>query len=88
MIRTVWLTCFYAPFAPLVVPIAIFGLIIFYFTEAELFRSSYRVPNMLSMDLTRMAMRLLDYTGLVFSIGQLLTVLFIKFTLKASFSPL
>lgn len=40
------------------------------------------------MDLTRMAMRLLDYTGLVFSIGQLLTVLFIKFTLKASFSPL
>lgn len=32
VIRTLWLTCFYAPFVPIVVPIAIGGLIFFYFT--------------------------------------------------------
>lgn len=33
VIRTVWLTCFYGPFVPVIVPISIFGLIFFYFTE-------------------------------------------------------
>lgn len=33
VIRTLWLTCFYGPFVPVVVPISILGLIFFYFTE-------------------------------------------------------
>lgn len=79
VIRTLWLTCFYAPFAPLIVPISVLGLIFFYFTETELFRSSYRAPNMLSISITRTAMRLLDFTGVVLTAGQLLIVVYIKF---------
>ena len=86
VIRTIWLTCFYAPFVPVVVPISIFGLIFFYFTEAELFRSSYRAPNMLSISITRTAMRLLDFTGVTLSIGQILIVFYIKFIFGTEFT--
>lgn len=86
VIRTLWLTCFYAPFAPLIVPISICGLIFFYFTEAELFRSSYRAPNMLSISITRTAMRLMDFTGAVLSIGQILIVFYIKFLFGSTFT--
>ncbi len=86
VIRTVWLTCFYAPFVPLVVPISIFGLIFFYFTEAELFRSSYRAPNMLSISITRTAMRLLDFTAVILAIGQILIVVYIKYIFGGDFT--
>lgn len=86
IIRTVWLTCFYAPFAPIIVPISIFGLIFFYFAETELFRTSYRAPNMLSMNITLTAMRLLDYTGVVLSGGQILITLYVKFIFSSTFT--
>lgn len=86
VIRTLWLTCFYAPFAPVVVPISMFGLIFFYFTEAELFRTSYRAPNMLSISITRTAIRLMDYTGVVLAGGQILIVFYIKFIFGSKFT--
>lgn len=85
VIRTVWLTVFYAPFAPIIVPISVLGLIFFYFAETELFRSSYKVPNMLSMSITRTAIRLLDFTGIIFSVGQILIVFYIKFIFHSKF---
>ncbi len=88
VIKTIWLTCFYAPFAPIVVPISIFGLILFYFTEGEIFRTSYNVPNMLSLSITKAAIRLLDSTGVILSVGQILIVLYIKFTFKSPWTPL
>lgn len=48
IIKTVWLTAFYAPFTPVVVPISIVGMIINYFVEKYLFGSSYSAPNMIS----------------------------------------
>lgn len=86
VIRTVWLTVFYAPFAPIIVPISVLGLIFFYFAETELFRSSYKVPNMLSMSITRTAIRLLDFTGIIFSSGQILIVFYIKFIFNSNFT--
>jgi hypothetical protein len=71
---------------PLVVPISIFGLIFFYFTEAELFRSSYRAPNMLSISITRTAMRLLDFTAVILAIGQILIVVYIKYIFGGDFT--
>jgi hypothetical protein len=86
VIRTVWLTCFYAPFSPIIVPISILGLILFYFTETELFRTSYRAPNMLSISITRTAMRLLDYTGVILAGGQILITAYIKFAFNGTYT--
>lgn len=79
VIKTIWITCFYAPFAPVVVPISIAGLSFFYFSQAELFRTSYSAPNMLSISITNAAMRLLDFTGIMLAIGQFLVVFYIKY---------
>ena len=51
IIKTIWLTSFYAPFTPIVVPISIIGLIANYFVEKYLFGSSYSAPNMISKHL-------------------------------------
>lgn len=88
VIRTIWLTCFYAPFVPAIVPIALIGLIVFYFTEGELFRTSYKVPNMVSIRITKVALRLMDFTGIIFSVGQILIVTYIKFIFGDKFTLL
>ena len=64
---------------PIVVPISIAGLSFFYFSQAELFRTSYSAPNMLSISITNAAMRLLDFTGIMLAIGQFLVVFYIKY---------
>jgi len=48
IIKTIWLTAFYAPFTPIVVPISILGLIFNYFVEKYLFGVVYSAPNMIS----------------------------------------
>lgn len=46
--KTIWLTAFYAPLAPIVVPISIIGLSINLFLEKILFSKSYSIPNTIS----------------------------------------
>jgi hypothetical protein len=48
IIKTLWLTSFYAPFVPIVVPLSIVGLIFNYIVEKYLFGSAYAAPNMIS----------------------------------------
>ena len=79
VVKTVWLTCFYAPFVPVVVPISIVGLTIFYFTEGELFRTKYKVPTLLSASITMAATRLMDFTGIIMSSGQLIIIIYLKY---------
>jgi hypothetical protein len=69
-----------------IIPISIIGLIFFYFAEAELFRTSYASPNMLSISITNTAMRLLDFSGIIFSGGQILIVFYIKHSFGGSFT--
>ena len=78
LIRTIWLTCFYATFVPIVVPISVIGLLYFYFSEVYLFRNYYAIPFMVSKDLVNTAIWLLSYTGLVTLIGGFLVVFYIS----------
>jgi hypothetical protein len=48
ILKTIWLTAFYAPFVPVVVPLSMIGLGINYWIEKHLFRYAYSVPNTLS----------------------------------------
>jgi len=48
ILKTIWLSAFYAPFAPIVVPISIIGLILNYIVEKHLFGGAYSAPNMIS----------------------------------------
>lgn len=57
--KTIWLTAFYAPLAPIVVPISIFGLLINYFLEKILFGKKYSIPNTVSSMLNDSAIELL-----------------------------
>jgi hypothetical protein len=41
---------------------------------------------MISINITKAALRLLDFTGIILSGGQILIVVYIKFTFKGSFT--
>lgn len=69
IIKTIWLTAFYAPFTPVVVPISILGLIINYFVEKCLFGSAYSAPSMISDTLNDSCVELFEYVPLILSIG-------------------
>jgi hypothetical protein len=59
IIKTLWLTSFYAPFTPIVVPISMLGLALSYLLEKYLFGSAYSAPNMISSDVNDDCMELL-----------------------------
>lgn len=42
---------------------------------------------MISINITKAAMRLLDFTGIILSAGQILIVFYIKYTFKSAFTP-
>jgi hypothetical protein len=56
IVKTLWLTAFYAPFVPIVVPISAIGLTIKYFIEKFLFSRSYSIANKISACLNRSCM--------------------------------
>jgi hypothetical protein len=86
MIRTIWLTCFYATFVPIVVPISVVGLLYFYFSEVLLFRNNYSVPFMVSKHLVDTAVWLLRYTGLITLTGGFIVVFYISYALNVDFT--
>jgi hypothetical protein len=88
VIKTIWLTCFYAPLVPIVVPISIAGLAFYYFSEVYLFRTAYSKPNMLSINIAHQSIFLLNFTPLVISLGQIAIVYYIKYFFKSSFTVL
>ena len=85
IIKTLWLTAFYAPFTPVVVPISIIGLIINYFIEKNLFGSAYSAPNMISAALNESCVELFEYIPLLLSLGEFLIYWYFK---KFNFSEI
>jgi len=79
----VWLSVFYAPFVPIVVPISIAGLFLFYLCESYLFRTSYNVPHMLSKHISNTAIAILNYLVFIISAGQALLIIYIELTLRS-----
>lgn len=69
LFKTLWLTAFYAPLTPVVVPISAFGLILNYFVEKCLFGKAYSSPNTISSMLNDSAIELLEYFALILSLG-------------------
>lgn len=69
VLKTIWLTAFYAPLVPIVVPISAGGLFLYYWTEKCLFGGSYKVPNMMSSMINEVAIELMEYFPLILSIG-------------------
>lgn len=69
MIKTIWLTAFYAPLVPLVVPISIFGLIFNYWLEKYSYGKKYAAPNMISSLVNDAAIELLEWVPLILSLG-------------------
>ena len=76
--KTIWLTAFYAPLAPLVVPISIFGLVFNLILEKCLYGKIYSIPNLLSSMLNDSAIELLEYFPLILSLGEFVIYLYIK----------
>ncbi len=78
IIKTLWLTAFYAPFVPIVVPLSIFGLIFNFIVEKYLFGSSYSAPNMISKAVNDSCIELLEYVPLILSLGEFLIYMYFK----------
>lgn len=53
VVKTVWLTMFYGPFVPVVIPLSIVGILGFYHVEKYMYTKYYKVPNMVSPTLTK-----------------------------------
>lgn len=76
--KTLWLTAFYAPLVPVVVPISIIGLVLNYFIEKDLYRKIYNVPNMLSSMVNDSAIELLEYFPLIISLGEFIVYIYVS----------
>lgn len=78
IIKTLWLTAFYAPFTPIVVPISIIGLVFNYLIEKNLFGSAYSAPNMISAAVNDSCVELFEYIPLLLSLGEFLIYWYFK----------
>lgn len=76
--KTLWLSAFYAPLVPIVVPISILGLSLNYWLEKYSYGKAYSVPNMISSEVNEAATELLDWTPLIFSLGEFLVYLYFE----------
>lgn len=76
LIRTLWLTAFYCPLTPIVVPISIIGLFFNLYLEKCLHSGSYRAPNMASRQQNATALELMEFVPLIMSCGDLLIYLY------------
>ena len=72
IMKTIWLTAFYSPLVPIVVPVSIAGLIFNYWIEKCLYGNTYKAPNMISSMVNEVAIELLEYFPLILSVGEFL----------------
>ena len=82
VVRTLWLTFFFAPFVPLVALFSLAGLGLFYVTCKILFRHAYRLPKVRSHQINSSAITLANALPFALSSGQLLLHLFLKGRIK------
>ncbi len=71
IVKTLWLTAFYASFVPFSAFYTLFGLIINYFVEKKLFAGTYSAPEMISSVLNEKAVKLMEFFPLIVSLGGL-----------------
>jgi len=70
IIKTLWLTCFYCSFTPIVAVISAVGLIFYYFIVKFLFRYRYKLPPIHSNEINRSAFRLSYLAPFALNVGQ------------------
>jgi hypothetical protein len=78
ILKTLWLTAFYAPLVPIVVPISVLGLGLNYMIEKYLYRYIYSAPNMLSDMVNDSALEMMEYFPLIISMGEFIIFSYIK----------
>jgi len=78
MIKTLWLACFYGPFAPIVVFVSTIGLLFFYFTTKVSFRHYYKVTEVRSRETNLRAERLSYFAPFMVNFGLFIIYLYLK----------
>ena len=77
VIKTIWLTCFYAPFVPIVAVISLAGLIFYYITMKISFRFFYKITEVRSNEANLLGLRLSYFTPFLLNLGQITTVIIV-----------
>lgn len=68
---------FYASFVPLVIPISMVGVFAYYHLEKYMFLKHYKIPNMISQELTKEMLDLLDYSPFLLACGNFVVYLYL-----------
>ena len=71
VIKTMWLTTFYAPLIPIGPVLSMAGLIIFYWCEKYLFARRYKRPPPLGTSLNYIMLINLEFVPLILSAGNI-----------------
>jgi hypothetical protein len=83
IVKTIWLTCFYTPFVPMVSVISLAGLIIYYIVMKLSFRYCYKITEVRSNETNLRGLRLSYFVPFMINIGQLMTIIvFVEKTFK------
>lgn len=68
LIKTMLVTAFYAPLIPLLIPISLFALIIYYWVEKYLIINRYKRPPIISASLNRVMTDMLELVPLFMAV--------------------
>jgi len=75
IVKTIWLTCFYAPFVPIVTVISLLGLIFYYITMKVSFRYFYKIPEVISHETNISGLRLSYFAPFMLNLGKIMTTI-------------
>lgn len=78
ILKVLLLTALYAPMFPVVVLVALVGMIFNYLVEKFLFANSYSVPHNISAMTFKSSTELLEYFLITFAVGQLLVYAYFR----------
>lgn len=74
IVKTIWLTCFYTPFVPMVSFISLAGLVFYYIVVKLSFRFCYKLTEVRSNETNLRGLRLSYFTPFMVNFGQLMTI--------------
>jgi hypothetical protein len=75
IVKTVWLTCFYTPFVPMVSFISLAGLIFYYIVMKLSFRFCYKIAEVRSNYNNLRGLRLIYFAPFMLNLGQFVTII-------------
>lgn len=74
LIKTMWITAFYAPLIPIAIPISIGALLISYWIEKYLILRRYKRPPIISSDLNKQMTELLEIIPFFMAVRSIFVV--------------